>query len=64
MFVENKVVFKIQGVVQIHLRHKKGIRPTREIGVIPPTRIRGVKEWVIGRSRIKIAEKVTGSLTS
>jgi len=36
----------------IGLRHKRGIRPMGEIGVIPPTCIICVREWVIGRFKV------------
>jgi len=49
---------KSRGWSKIHLRHRRGIRPIGEIGVIPPTRIIGVSEWVIGRSGIKIVDTV------
>jgi len=47
---------KSKGWSKIHLRHKRGIIPIGEIGMIPLTRIIGVGEWVIGQSRIEIID--------
>ena len=58
VFIEDKVVFEIQRWSKIHLRHRRDIRPIEKIGVMPLTRIIGVREWVIGWSRIKIVNVV------
>ena len=40
----------------IRLRHIKRVRvrPIREIWMVPPTRVIGIRIWVIGRPRVEV----------
>ena len=56
--VEDKGSLKFKRWSKIHLKHRRVIRHIGELGVIPPTKITSVKEWVNGWSRTKIVNIV------